>query len=106
MKAFLVLVFLIVSIPLCNGQQPLVTKEEAMAEAQKYAGNPPNRDVNAAFVQSENAWIVLFSDQSPYPAPDSDFMIKIDAASVKAPEMIGGAAKQKYYGSFKDDHNT
>jgi hypothetical protein len=105
MKVLLVLVLVIVSIPFCYGQQPLATKEEAMAEALKYAAanptlNSSNRDVSAVFVQSENAWIVLFSDQSPFPAPDSDFMMKIDAASAKTPEIIGGAAKQDYYKLF------
>ena len=112
MTRIFALMMVILFSSLAYGQSPPgLSKDEVIAAAREQAllSNPPMnasriQTANAVYVPGENAWIVDFVDESST-VSDSDYMLRVQVTSGKAPELLRGSQKQRYKSLFKGAAN-
>ena len=95
---------IMIAIPSVHGQSSTgINREEAvrLAEEQAESYNPPMdikrmQHPQAVYLSNENAWIVEFAEHSSSAMADSDYMVRVESTSGKAPEILRASRKERY----------
>jgi hypothetical protein len=78
-----------------------LSKEDAISRAEQWAesSNPPmsldHLEPQAVYLKEENAWIIDFIDTN-----NAEYMLRVEAASGKDPELLKGSQVQRYKSYF------
>ncbi len=84
-----------------------IQKEEAVRLARQVAesSNPTMNsslsESRAIYLPEENSWIVKFYDPFSGSSPASDYLLRVQATSGKAPELLRGSQKERYEPYFE-----
>lgn len=104
MKNLVLLMMIVFFSTLSQAQFPKgLSQEEAIHAATEQAQtfNPPMninhmQDPQAIYLPGENAWIVDFTEISSTALAGSDYMVRVESSSGKAPEILLGSRKSRY----------